>query len=964
MSDIINLATFEFDTSKMESNIDRLQKRLFELKKAQEAQRSDQNLSNKAMKELEKTQEALVKAGAESSQAYKDNAIALSKLKDQQLESFKAQQNLATEAGVARREYQELVKVQRTLIDSDGKRLTMSQALTEALGKEIITKKDAKQNNLDLIKLADQLNPLIEEEAALIELLNDRLDENTKFIKENASATEQQGMNIGNYKQDITDALGELNLFNGGLGGFVERSQAAGGAGNLLGTSLKGAAQGMMGMVKASSAFIATPVGVILAVLVLAFAAIQAAMARSEAATNKLKVAFSAFSGLVNVVLKVLEPLGTFLIDGIVAGFELAGKAAEEAMELIAKGLEFIGADDAAKEMRNFTNEVKEGVKDAMNLAKAEQVLEAAQRKSRLVQLEYQKDAEKLRQLRDDESKSMPARIKANDALGQVLKKQLQDELAIAKQALIVANLRIKAEGATKATLDSQAAALTEIADIDERITGQESEQLANRVALQKEAQEKALEAMRKRQDAQLKLMNEELDLYIQQQGFKEKTLEDQLNAERIAADKRKKILDTELAYGRISRIKYNTEILALQNDLGKKTAELTVQNAELELAEYLRLNDERYLENQRLNESLFESENKRLFDNFDKEKAFAQLRLDQGIINKTQFNEEMLALDQEYFDKQKELEDNFDAIKEEDRLAKRELEKEAKLLELEEDEWGRFEAQQIIQDDQYAIELDKLMQQKDQGLINEENYNQALLNLDNAYAKQSNAIDDLKMEYKLSVASQTFGNLAAIAGKESAAGKAFAIAQTTIDTYQSATAAYKSLAGIPVVGPVLGGVAAAAAVVAGITNVKKIMATKSPSAGGGGPIQGLATGGEVKGGFAIQRANGDDRLITAKTGEVILTRDQRGFIGDNLLNLAGVPGFASGGLVGSSGSFGSSAESSLLSAMESTINMDMLAAAVQQGAQAGSQQGSSQGSQEGIKGLSDNRSIQNMAEF
>jgi tape measure domain-containing protein len=52
---------------------------------------------------------------------------------------------------------------------------------------------------------------------------------------------------------------------------------------------------------------------------------------------------------------------------------------------------------------------------------------------------------------------------------------------------------------------------------------------------------------------------------------------------------------------------------------------------------------------------------------------------------------------------------------------------------------------------------------------------------------------------------------------------KAFAIAQAIINTYQSATAAFNSLAGIPIVGPVLGGVAAAAAVGLGLQQVRQI---------------------------------------------------------------------------------------------------------------------------------------------
>jgi hypothetical protein len=78
------------------------------------------------------------------------------------------------------------------------------------------------------------------------------------------------------------------------------------------------------------------------------------------------------------------------------------------------------------------------------------------------------KVAEKLRQIRDDESLSIIQRTQANKDLGGVLKQQLNAELAIARQALLVANLRIKAEGKSKEALEKQAQALTGISDIQE----------------------------------------------------------------------------------------------------------------------------------------------------------------------------------------------------------------------------------------------------------------------------------------------------------------------------------------------------------------------------------------------------------------------------------------------------------------------------------------------------------------
>jgi DNA repair exonuclease SbcCD ATPase subunit len=99
----------------------------------------------------------------------------------------------------------------------------------------------------------------------------------------------------------------------------------------------------------------------------------------------------------------------------------------------------------------------------------------------------------------------------------------------------------------------------------------------------------------------------------------------------------------------------------------------------------------------------------------------------------------------------------------------------------------------------------------------------------------------DMTANEKMNIASKTAGTLATILGEETAAGKAAAIIQATIDTYKSAQAAYASLAGIPVVGPVLGGVAAAAAVASGIKNVQAIQSAGG-GGGGGGNITAPAT--------------------------------------------------------------------------------------------------------------------------
>lgn len=102
-----------------------------------------------------------------------------------------------------------------------------------------------------------------------------------------------------------------------------------------------------------------------------------------------------------------------------------------------------------------------------------------------------------------------------------------------------------------------------------------------------------------------------------------------------------------------------------------------------------------------------------------------------------------------------------------------------------------------------------------DAQLANEQANTQAYQNLQKARQQA--------LQGTLSVASSIAGSMASIWGEESKVGKGFATAQALIDTYSAANSAYSAMAGIPIVGPALGIAAAAAAVVAGIANVKKI---------------------------------------------------------------------------------------------------------------------------------------------
>ena len=102
-------------------------------------------------------------------------------------------------------------------------------------------------------------------------------------------------------------------------------------------------------------------------------------------------------------------------------------------------------------------------------------------------------------------------------------------------------------------------------------------------------------------------------------------------------------------------------------------------------------------------------------------------------------------------------------------------------------------------------------------------------------YAKKELELDKLTTDQKLDLASNALGNISGLLGESSDAGKAAAVAQATIETYKGAQSAFSSLAGIPIVGPALGAIAAASAIGSGIATVKKITSTKTPSGKSGG---------------------------------------------------------------------------------------------------------------------------------
>lgn len=142
--------------------------------------------------------------------------------------------------------------------------------------------------------------------------------------------------------------------------------------------------------------------------------------------------------------------------------------------------------------------------------------------------------------------------------------------------------------------------------------------------------------------------------------------------------------------------------------------------------------------------------------------------------------------------------------------------------------------SEKILQETQLALMADgynkelALLDMKYQNIRQKHtNNSEALLNIDRAYEIEKESLQKRQLKQGLS---DVASNLQLMSGKWKGFMKVYQVmagAQAMIDAYASANAAYKSMAGIPFVGPVLGATAAASAIAAGLAQVARIKSIK-----------------------------------------------------------------------------------------------------------------------------------------
>ena len=211
-------------------------------------------------------------------------------------------------------------------------------------------------------------------------------------------------------------------------------------------------------------------------------------------------------NNLIERVRSALDALG-FLGDAVVKVFkgdfagaaESAKNAGKELVDVVTgvdNSFEKIAAAAPAV-VKGITDYAKSTVQAARDTVELNRAAEIGIAQNRIILEQKDREAEKLRQIRDDETKTIKQRIKANNDLAKVLDEQEKLMLANAQSVIDAAQAQFDKNQNDKnqiALLDAKA----EKEGILAQIEGFRSEQLINRISLEREAADLREEALEK----------------------------------------------------------------------------------------------------------------------------------------------------------------------------------------------------------------------------------------------------------------------------------------------------------------------------------------------------------------------------------------------------------------------------------------------------------------------------------
>ena len=613
----------------------------------------------------------------------------------------------------------------------------------------------------------------VDAEAGSYNALTKQMAELKKAWK--STGDEAKRNELGGQILEINNKLKDLDASTGNyqrnVGAYEQGfSKAMGSLKNGLTSSVPA-----FGKVNTAMKMIATnPIGLIITALVTAFMALKKAIAGSEEQSNRLHKAFAIFQPIINGIKNGISAIA----DGFVWLMEKASEAITSIIGWL-KGLaDFFGWDEwsanlqATLDSMEYANELEER-QQKLTEQKRQNLVDEAQLRLEISELETK--------IADKQHYSEQERLAFLDEWEEKSKQIAQMRLdAATEEYNLIKETNELTESSTEdkqREAEAQARMLNEQRAFNEEVTAitRRRSQL-----LQKE------EKTQKSINTELERQRQQQEQLIQQEQQKIEAIEQRLrDAKTTEIEKLNEQYEEEKALFE----KYQKDLTELDEWYANERAKIEIAAEQTKYEELEKIRSE-------------------FTSNVEADLQQALFEIEQGVYDQSIQSEEdrQAAI---YAVTQEALGRRMDALN----------------LELE---------NEFLTADQRATlmaEMDKLNREYANNEIKYDNEVAA-----NAKAKAEQKKKDMQsaLEGGLQIMSSVFDEMKEYYDEDSKEYKAIAIAQTTIDTLQGAIAAYKSMAGIPFVGPVLGAAAAAAAAAAGIRTIQQIKSTTKGSGGGG----------------------------------------------------------------------------------------------------------------------------------
>jgi hypothetical protein len=648
-------------------------------------------------------------------------------------------------------------------------------------------------------------------------------------------------------------------------------------------------AQGVQGLGTAFKALIANPIVAVFAALAAALVGLFKAFTSTKAGAEQLERVTAGLGAAMDVfrdlILKIAAPLkklftdpkkaladfGNALKENVVnrlvgllelipnlAGaigklfkgdFSGAAKQAGDAVAKVATGVDGFTdkAQKAGKAIKDTFEEAKKEAAEAAKLTGVLQKVEDAERSLRVERAQQNKELAKSKLEIENTNLSTEQRLGALEKVAAAEDNLLQKEIALEKQRLKALRALAALSDTSKEALDELAASEEKLANLEEQSAGKAAELQGKRIALQAEQKAKREEAANAFAEIEDRILQKQQENIVQsiknEEDRARKALEFQRAAELKEIDQSKATAEQKKKLREEIEKKYQADLgvikeqeIAKQKEIDDKIAEVLGEARKTEEQKAIDAETQKYDELIKL-----AGENAEQVKALEtaKQEAITKIQIDAAKQRAT----DLAALESQLRDALAVTEEQQKALQrqkalEETAIYYDELIEAAKKAGLDTTDIEKAKldklAEQNRQFEKEDTDLKKAKQKADRelqigGAIN-------LLG-DLASALEGFAGDNVKRQ------KQAFQ-----------AQKAASIAQGIVATYESATKAFNSLASIPVVGPVLGGLAAAAAIAAGLARINTIKNTKfeakEPEGGGGdGPSPSkFAQGGLLQG--------------------------------------------------------------------------------------------------------------------